>query len=251
MQVMTESRGAPSSAKRPGGWESAGQLAALPTMKRCRLPSERTTTTLSPGRSLFRPAKTRGDPGSPTWPSTTASPGALGAGPRLYQPTFQTFWGVPIAPERSRPTESTDASMPRTGMRSRTGGLPALGPTGACAGEGWAAAGGGGGDGTSRAATGAGSRACLRSRGLRGEVVPVRLGALRILAPSREETPSAAVRRTGRRAAGISRANVIRSRRNPIGCRLIVGGCGAAVESASPAPRRRYYPPPRGAAPTT
>src|SRR5579862_2497421 len=70
---------------------------------------------------LLNLLKINGYPGRPRCPSITASPGAPGTGPGLYQPTSQMLRGVAIAPNASRPTASTDASRWRDGISNRTG----------------------------------------------------------------------------------------------------------------------------------
>ena len=116
--------------KRFLGRELAGQLRKPVTRNRLRVPSARTTITSAPIASLAKPENTKGDPGRPTWPSMTASPRAPGDGPPRYQPTFQMLWGVSIAPDLSRPSNSTRALRWMDGISKRAGGAKWTGTTG-------------------------------------------------------------------------------------------------------------------------
>src|ERR1700687_1979665 len=105
-----------------GGIELAGQLFTDTTVNTCLLPSARTTQIGSPGWILASLPNMRGCPGYPAWPSMTASPGAPGTGPALYQPTSQMLIGVSIAPYWSRPSGSTGGWRLSVGRKSLTGG---------------------------------------------------------------------------------------------------------------------------------
>src|SRR5450759_726995 len=106
----------------PGGAEPTGKVAFETTMKSRLLPSASTTTTWSPARSVDSLPKIIGWSGNPAWPSMTASPGAPGTGPALYQPAFQAFTGTFITPERFTPTASTARWTFRDGMSNCAGG---------------------------------------------------------------------------------------------------------------------------------
>src|SRR4029077_10214487 len=107
----------------------AATIRRLVTLKVARVPSPRTTTTMSPGRSSARRVKTADPVHQLTCPFSSAFPGRPGVGPRLYQATSWKSLGVSMFRLASRPRDSILALTAILGIRRRTGDRFATGAT--------------------------------------------------------------------------------------------------------------------------